>query len=130
MRCSLIVTSFLALGFGLGGCETEPSSAAGASLRAARESSEQLDQEPGDIVFGDGKHGRTPPASNGEPKPSFIPEVGDEVLVALQSGSHTVRGEVVVVTIGRRTVELRDGQYRTRSGTTFAIHESRFVADN
>lgn len=88
-RLSLVLSLMTSLG--LGGCDTDPSTAAGASLKAATKAevkpevkpdpktvatvanppppakSYELDGEGGQIRFGDGAHGRTPPTAKSEP---------------------------------------------------------------
>lgn len=108
MRCSSIVIVCLALLFAPSGCDTEPSKAAGGSVVAGVE--KRTASKPSRSVV-------------------FRPEIGDEVLVALQDGSYDTRDGTAVIEVGQRTVELKDGPYRTRSGKTFAIRNGRLVAE-
>jgi hypothetical protein len=58
-----------------------------------------------------------------------LPEVDDEVLAALESGSYSVSGKYVVVAVRhRQPVRLREGAYRSKSGRAFRITGGRFIA--
>lgn len=59
----------------------------------------------------------------------FVPEVDDEVLIALQSGKYRASGKYLIVSVPHRNpVVLEDGDYRTRSGGRFRVRHGRFIA--
>ena len=64
-----------------------------------------------------------PPSGN-----AFLPEVDDEVLVAIENGDYSFSGEYVVVAVHHRApVRLRPGQYRTPGGRTVSIENGRIA---
>jgi hypothetical protein len=72
------------------------------------------------------------PAPAGEAAPPsanpFMPEVDDEVLVAIENGDYSFSGDYVVVAVRHRaSVRLRPGQYRTPGGSTLSIGNGRIA---
>ena len=70
------------------------------------------------------------PAGDGAPASAnpFIPEVADEVLVAMENGDYSFSGDYVVVAVRHKApVRLRAGQYRTPGGSILSIGNGRIA---